>query len=240
MIYVLIVEDDPMVAEFNRRYLEKIDGYELVAITPSVDEAIEILNKKTVHLLLLDIYMPNKTGWDLLSKIRSTEKEVDIIVISAACDNESIQKALRFGVVDYLIKPFEFERFCAALNDYKREKLIINNQPKLRQEDLDKQFFHKSPQQQQHTINSLELPKGLTKNTLQLVWEHSKVMRISPFSTEELAVEVGISRVSLRKYLSFLNDIQLIKTEVVYGTVGRPVYKHQLISTDEDIIKKYL
>ncbi|OIJ18819.1 two-component system response regulator DcuR [Anaerobacillus alkalidiazotrophicus] len=236
MLKVLIVEDDPMVAEFNRRYLEKIEGYELVAIAPSVDDAINILNENKVHLILLDIYMPNKTGWDLLSKIRSNDKEVDIIVISAACDNESIQKALRFGVVDYLIKPFEFERFCTALQDYKADKSMIDKQTKLKQEDLDNQFFNKNHK----SVQSLELPKGLTKNTLQFVWEKIKLMEISPFSTEELANEVGISRVSLRKYLNFMNDINILKTDIVYGTVGRPVYKHQLISSDEEIIKRYL
>lgn len=238
MLKVLIVEDDPMVAEFNRRYLEMVEGYELIGIVPSVDEAITVLADKTVHLLLLDIYMPNKTGWDLLSKIRSNEIEVDIIVISAACDNESIQKALRYGVVDYLIKPFEFERFCAALNDYKLEKSMINNQPKLRQEDLDSQFFNKNNKDKAMQI--LELPKGLTKNTLQLVWDHIKAMEISPFSTDELASRVGISRVSLRKYLNFMSEVKILKTEIVYGTVGRPVYKHQLISTDEEIIKRYM
>ncbi len=236
MLKVLIVEDDPMVAEFNRRYIQMVEGYELVAIAPSVDEAIAILNKSRVHLILLDIYMPNQTGWDLLAKIRSTEKEVDIIVISAACDNESIQKALRFGVVDYLIKPFEYERFCMALNEYKKEKSLIINQPKLCQEDLDNQFFNK----QQKSTKILELPKGLTKNTLRMVWSKMKLIEKTPFSTEELANQVGISRVSLRKYLIFLNEVKIIKTEIVYGTVGRPVYKHQLIATDDKEINMYV
>jgi len=235
LIKVLIVEDDPMVAEFNRRYLDNIAGYELVAIVPSVDDAIEVINEKTVDLILLDIYMPNKTGWDLLTKIRSCEKAVDIIVISAACDNESIQKALRFGVVDYLIKPFEFERFCSALNDYKVDKSIMNNQPKLCQEDLDTQFFNKNSKQEKRQ----ELPKGLTGETLRLVWDHVKTIKISPFSTEELSQETGISRVTLRKYLNFMNEINVIKTEIVYGTVGRPVYKHQILSANEEMIKSY-
>ncbi|WNF35002.1 response regulator [Bacillaceae bacterium IKA-2] len=236
LIKVLIVEDDPMVAEFNRRYLEKIDGYELVEIATNVNDAIEILNQKTVDLILLDIYMPNKTGWDLLTKIRSCAKAVDIIVISAACDNESIQKALRFGVVDYLIKPFEFERFCTALNDYKVDKSIIDNQSKLRQEDLDNQFFNKNSKQGMLQ----ELPKGLTENTLKLVLRHVKTIEISPFSTEELSRKTGISRVSLRKYLNFMNEINVLEIEVVYGTVGRPVYKYRLLSDNDEMIKSYL
>ncbi|WP_248892482.1 response regulator [Bacillus methanolicus] len=86
MIKTIIVEDDPMVAEFNRRYLEKIDGFELVGMFSTVENAFPIIEKQPIDLILLDIYMPGENGWSLLSKIRSLGKGIDVILITAACD----------------------------------------------------------------------------------------------------------------------------------------------------------
>ncbi|AHF06168.1 response regulator [Desulfitobacterium metallireducens] len=236
MINVLIIEDDPMVAEFNKRYLEQVEGFALQGIAASADEAIEILKREDIDLILLDIYMPRLSGLELLSKIRKKGKGVDVIVVSAASDSYSIKKALQYGAVDYLIKPFEFERFSEALTTYrKRAMLMQDDQEKLSQVDLDKQIFHKDAPGKPG-----ELPKGLTRDTLKLVWEHIQRTDNEAFSTEEIAQRVGISRVSMRKYLSFLGQIGILKTEVLYGSVGRPVYKHRYISSKRKAIHIYL
>ena len=88
MIRVMIVEDDPMVAEFNKRYLEQVQGFTLIAMAASVDEAIKIIEKVEIDLILLDIFMPGKQGLDLLTYLRENEKETDAIIISAASDME--------------------------------------------------------------------------------------------------------------------------------------------------------
>lgn len=103
MINVMIVEDDPMVAEINKRYLSQIDGFQLAQTANSVDEAIALLKKEKVQLILLDIFMPGKLGLELLAYLRKNELEIDVIIISAASDFERIKKALRQGIVDYLI-----------------------------------------------------------------------------------------------------------------------------------------
>jgi CitB family two-component system response regulator MalR len=237
MIRTLIVEDDPMVAEINRRYLEKIAGFELVMIASSVEEAIPTIENEELDLILLDIYMQGDDGWSLLSKIRGLGREIDIIVISAACDKYSIQKGLRFGVVDYLIKPFEFERFYSALTSYKEEFSFMSNKDIVKQSDLDQLFFHRD---NQTAIEEKDLPKGLTKSTLKKVWEKIVEIHDGGFSTDEIAQKVGISRVSMRKYLYFLADIGIIESELMYGTIGRPVYLHRIINLNEEIIHKYL
>lgn len=235
MIKVLIVEDDPMVAEFNKRYLEQVGGFRLVEIAHSVDEALTVLEQKEIDLILLDIFMPGMNGLELLSQIRKLGKGVDVIVVSAARDSYSIKKALQFGAVDYLIKPFEFDRFYEALMAYRIRTSLMKEQDKLSQAELDKQIFQKD-----FPIKSKELPKGLTRDTLKLVWDRIQETKEELFSTEEIAQRVGISRVSMRKYLSFLADIGVIKTEVFYGSVGRPVYKHRYLPSKGDIIKYYL
>lgn len=234
MIKVLIVEDDPMVAELNKRYVEQVEGYRLKATAGSVQEALQILDNQDINLVLLDIFMPGSNGLELIKKIRKKGNGVDVIVITAASDVQTIQQALRLGAVDYLVKPFEFERLKVALMAYREENRLFTERQALSQEELDHKFFFR-----ERTSVTPELPKGLTRATLKIVWEHIETMGEKYFSTEELAHEAGISRVSMRKYLQFLREIQLLDVEVSYGSVGRPVYKYKRILNNQHDIDFY-
>lgn len=236
MIKVLIVEDDPMVAEFNKHYLSQVAGFELKAITRSFDEALAVLQNEKIDLVLLDIFMPGMSGLDLLAQIRKSGKEVDVIIVSAACDIQTIKKTLQYGAVDYLIKPFEFERFNTALTAYRETHSFMKEKDALNQDELDKLILINKEQTQVLT----QIPKGLDKNTLRKVWGNIKEMKEDIFSTGEMARNVGISRVSMKKYLDFLNGIGVLKREVVYGSVGRPIYKYRCINSESDIINRYL
>ncbi len=233
MINVLIVEDDPMVAELNRRYLEQIDGFQLVASVRSATEALLLLEQQAVDLILLDIAMPGMTGVEFLHSIRSLGREVDVIVVSAASDMATIKKVLRNGVIDYLIKPFEFDRLNSALSEYRSQALFTRNREVLNQEELDRRVLGKEQ------AEAVELAKGLGRNTLRAVWEAVRMER-QPFTTEEMAQKVGVTRVSMRKYLDFLKQIDVLSMEVVYGNVGRPVYKYRCLNPDSNMIKRYL
>ncbi|VBB09817.1 Hypothetical protein LUCI_5115 [Lucifera butyrica] len=234
MIKVLIVEDDPMVAEFNKRYLEQIEGFTLVAVARSADVAMVLLKKHEVDLVLLDIFMPGINGLELLAQIRKTGQGVDVMIVSAACDSATIKTALRNGAVDYLIKPFEFERLHAALAQYRNKVLFMRGRDALSQAELDRHVLSREEAEQK------DLPKGLDRTTLKLVWETVLSGQGAPFTTEEIANRVGISRVSMRKYLGFLRYIDLISREVVYGAVGRPVYKYRCLRPESEVIKQYL
>ncbi|MEH7459654.1 hypothetical protein CON65_25505 [Bacillus pseudomycoides] len=235
MIKVLIVEDDPMVAEFNKRYLNQLEGFQLIAVASSVKDAIKVLDTTVIDLILLDIYMPEQTGFELLTHIRNVEKSVDVILITAARDMYSVKKAMQYGAIDYLIKPFEFERFNEALSAYREKATFMDAQQIVSQEEIDKMFLAKD-----QGVGSAELPKGLTKKTLVVVWKSIMSMEGRAFSTEELASQIGISRVSIRKYLNFMEDIGILEVEVGYGVVGRPITKYQCTEENSDVIKRYL
>lgn len=236
MIKVLIVEDDPMVAEFNKRYVEMVEGFALFGTASTAEEAMAILaeHEEEIDLILLDVFMPGMNGLDLLSEIRRIGKGVDVIIITAACDRGSIKKALRLGAVDYIIKPFEFERLNAALLAYQNLSSLMADQDRLNQEELDQCVLYKEPPL------PTQLPKGIDRNTLKLTWEKIQERSRSPFSTEEMAKYVGISRVSMRKYLDFLQQAGVLKLELMYGTVGRPVYKYRCIDSSSNIVRRYL
>ncbi|MFD3449394.1 response regulator [Microbacteriaceae bacterium 4G12] len=235
MIRTLIVEDDPMVAMLNKHYLAQVGGFELVHIANSVEEALRILEESHIDFILLDIFMPGDTGFELLLDIRNKEKEIDVIMISAVHDMASIKKALQYGVVDYLIKPFTFERFKEALTAYREKFAFMKAQQKINQSELDALILQK--EKIESTVSN-ELPKGLTRQTLQLIWKQIELLHGKTFTTDEMAQLVGISRVSIRKYVLFLIEIGALENEMVYQQVGRPVSKLRCI--DESKIQMYM
>lgn len=235
MIKVLIVEDDPMVAMLNTHYLEQVGGFELVQAVNSVKSAIEVLEESRIDLVLLDIFMPEETGFELLMYIRNQEKEIDIMMISAVRDMGSIKKALQYGVVDYLIKPFTFERFKEALTIYREKLTFMKEQQKISQSELDSLILQK--EKREPTVTK-ELPKGLTKQTLQLIWQKIESLNGRAFTTDEMSQLVGISRVSIRKYVMFLTDIGVLENEMMYQHVGRPVSKLRCV--DQKKIEFYV
>ncbi|AZK46818.1 response regulator [Paenibacillus lentus] len=236
MIRVLIVEDDPMVAQFNRCYLEQVSGYQCIGAAASVEEAEALLENARPELILLDLFMRKKGGFDLLNKIRSNDTNIDVIVISAARDPESIKKALQYGAVDYLIKPFNFSRFKAALESYRETYYRMNTPDSISQDDLD-QLIGRSPNKGGNTAMQ-SLPKGLTSGTLKILWEAIEKHGRS-FSTEELAQLSGISRVSVRKYLAFLLEIGVLQSELIYGTGGRPLDKFWVFPDKSQVVETY-
>ncbi|WP_282138140.1 response regulator [Rossellomorea aquimaris] len=235
MINVLIVEDDPMVARFNQKYLEEIKEFHLIGISNSIEDAMVKVNEYKIDLVLLDVYMPGKrNGMDLLEQIRKEQRETDVILITAASEVDNIQTALRMGVVDYLIKPFEFERFKKALTTYRESNRMLQKQSTIDQSELDLlllrevQAGEKSP-----------LPKGLTSSTLSSIYDEIMSFEEQSFSTDDIADVTSISRVSIRKYLRFLKDIGVVDETLIYG-IGRPVYQYTWNKLNSTRIQAYL
>lgn len=233
MINVLVVEDDPMVAQLHEHYLSQIKGFQLCDTARSGDEALRLLQANDYDLLILDVFMPSMDGLQLLAKIRENSFDVDVIIVSAANDKDKIKLALRLGAVDYIIKPFEFERFNLALNNYMKRYHIVEEQEIIEQSELDKTIVRS----EKEPVASL--PKGLDKNTLAVVWKCILTFD-GMFTTEEVSAKVGISRVSIRKYLEFLKSLRLLKLDLHRGSVGRPVYKYLCVDKQSDLLNVYI
>lgn len=191
------------------------------------------MQTKEYDLLILDVFMPFMDGLQMLEKIRESKYDVDVIIVSAANDKDKIKQALRLGAVDYIIKPFEFERFNLALSNYQKRYHIVENQDVLKQSELDKTII-------KHEKEAVvALPKGLDKHTLSTVWD-CIVTFDGMFTTEEVSAKVGISRVSIRKYLEFLKTLHLLKLDLHRGSVGRPVYKYLCVDKQSDLLNVYI
>ncbi|CAK9884845.1 MAG: Transcriptional regulatory protein DcuR [Candidatus Erwinia impunctatus] len=233
---VLVVDDDLMVAELNRDYVEQIAGFSCCGIAQTLQQAMVQLREAAppVDLILLDVYLQHESGLDLLPLLRQSKLPVDVIVISSAADAETIQNSLYYGVVDYLIKPFTFSRFEASLTDWKCKKNLMGQQPYYEQSELDRVLHGRFS-----ADDTPRLPKGLTQQTLRTLCLWIDAHPTADFSTEELAADVGISRVSCRKYLIWLSKNKILFTSIHYGTTGRPMYRYRLQSEHRVQLQSY-
>lgn len=236
MLNILIVEDDPMVAQINQQFIKKIDDQTSVDIASNVKEAIKHIENKEIDLLLLDIYMPEENGLTFLKYVREQGYKIDAILITAATDVEEIQTAFRYGAVDYLIKPFDFERFQQSLLRYKKGLTFFNKTSSINQTDIDAEFLNKEIVDRD---SELKLPKGVTEATLQVIIDKMKYFEENEFSTDDISKRVNISRVSVRKYLKFLTDIEVLEESLNYG-IGRPINFYKVKKDNLQYLKGYI
>lgn len=250
MIKVLLVEDDPMVAELNRSYVSSVDGFTVIGSVRSGEEALAFIGGQTsskvggltpegtpeVDLILLDLYMPGMQGLTLLAEIRAQGLSADVILVTAASDTQSIREALRLGAVDYLIKPFEYDRLKKALLGYKEKLALLRQTKSVSQEELDRLLNENKA----NVVGAQGLPKGLDKLTLRRIYEVLLSYPKRDFSAEEIAKTIGITRVSVRKYLEFMTEIKAIEMNVIYGAIGRPVHRFEKLPGFETLVGSYL
>ncbi|MCQ4295959.1 response regulator [Pseudomonas stutzeri] len=224
---VLIVEDDPMVMRLNVDYLARLDGIELVGQCESVPAALETLEREAVDLLLLDVYLRNRSGLDVLRHLRAQDRNTDAVLITAASEIETVRAAQRLGARDYLVKPFSFERFRDAIEACRRARESLARLPdQLGQGDIDRLFS------QPATVDFRrpgDLPKGLTPASLAQVAQAILALENDSFTSETLLPATGMSRVSVRKYLKHLNDMQLLEESFHYGQIGRPSFRYRCL-----------
>lgn len=217
---VLIVEDDPMVALINKRYLEQITGVKTFGPVMYEKEIISNLEENNIDLILMDVFLPEKSGIEILKSIREKNIFTDVIMITAANSTDEIKKAFAYGVVDYLVKPFEFERFKESINKYKAKKKLLLNDEILTQKDIDTLLVSNSLESQ------VKLPKGLNEKTLDRIIKFLNENSNKVWTLREIANEIKISNVTIKKYMDYLDSIGKIDSEMTFGNVGRPEYKY--------------
>ncbi len=102
----LIVDDDDMVLALLRQYLK--DTNELhVQTVGSPSEALEIINKEKVHIMILDIVMPEMDGITLLEEAKKVDPLTHVIMMTADSTLGRVIESLGYGAMDFVMKPFE-------------------------------------------------------------------------------------------------------------------------------------
>ena len=226
MIDMILVEDDPMVMSVNESFIIQVGGFQVVNKARTGRLAMELIEKHRPRLVILDIYLPDMSGIEILKELRRQGSPTDVIMITAADDVDIVQNAIRFGVVDYIIKPFKFKRIKAALDKYKAYSNKFRDQGVIDQEQLDNLTSMSSFSKINGTGDNI-LPKGLREITLKQVLTFLGNGK-QGYSAEEVAEGVGLARVTARRYLEYLGQNGQVCLESQYGSVGRPVNKYKV------------
>lgn len=216
---VLIVEDDPMVAMINEQYVRKTEGFEVAGSCRNGLEALEFLETTPVDLIVLDVFMPVMDGVETLIKLREKQIPVEVIMVTAANDVSTLEKTMHLGVTDYLIKPFAFERFQTALDKFTNKITFLKENSVLDQKSVDKLIFSGTNNSQR--TNDVRFPKGIqpiTLNNISQFFEENSGWH----SSEIIAEKLGLSIVTVRHYLNYLERQGTIIENINYETGGRP------------------
>lgn len=215
---VLIIEDDPMVALINKSYINLIDELNYIGCVTKEEELLVKMEEEKIDLIMLDVYLPGKNGLEILKTLRDKGNLIDIIIVTAANSRDDIKKAFAYGVIDYLVKPFEFDRFREAIERYLGRDSILRKNKEIGQQQID-------------SINSFgrdigkdkgNLPKGLQQKTLEKIIILLEGNNNKNWTIREIAKETKISNVTVKKYMDYLEENKRVKFTPVYGKVGRP------------------
>lgn len=222
MIRVLVVDDDFMVARLHSSVVAGQPGFEVAGVVSNGADALRAVSELKPDLMLLDIYLPEMTGLEVLRRLREGEAAVDVIVISAAKDMETLRGALHGGVFQYLVKPFEIESLRRRLDEYAAHRAELAELTEARQDDVDRVFRAQPGRETQ------QLPKSISADTIALVVRALEGAAGDGLSATECADATGLSRSSTRRYLEHLVAVGSAEVRPRYG-VGRPERLYRLL-----------
>lgn len=215
MIRAIIAEDDPMVAQINQHYLQAFDKIQVVGIFNNGKDALEFAMTNPVDLMIVDLTMPVMDGAKLVEELRTAGINSDIIVVTAANDVTHISEMLKYGIIDYLVKPFNNTRFNQAIQKYLYKKNLLSEKGHLNQEDVDALLnIHSTPDSVTR--------KGIQPATLDRIISYLKKSKETSHTCESLSSELSLSCVTIRRYLNYLVEINFLNSSVDYSTGGRP------------------
>ncbi|WP_328905958.1 response regulator [Streptomyces sp. NBC_00234] len=213
MIRVLVVEDDPVAADAHQLYVGRVPGFEVAAVAHSRAEAVRALDRTPVDLLLLDLYLPDGHGLQLLRSLRAAGHAADVIAVTSARDLAVVREGVSLGVVQYVLKPFTYPTLRDRLVRYAEFHAAAGEASG--QEEVDRALGAL------RVSHPSALPKGLSGPTLEAV---TRALRAAGEGLTAAAAgeELGMSRITARRYLEHLVTVGRAARRPHYGQVGRP------------------
>lgn len=215
-----------MVAQINRQYIQQMKDFCVDGIFENGEDALNYLRTNVVNLVLLDVFMPGINGITLLRKMRSEKIKCAVIIITAATEMTTVHEALRLGVIDYLIKPYSFDRFKSAIQKYNIRMDLISSSQKASQEVVDQLLINSTNTAKPGNNN---LAKGLNSKTLESILTYLKSHADQEHTCETLSKASNLSKVTIRRYLNYLIENGQVSSSIDYETGGRPRVLYNLI-----------
>jgi response regulator of citrate/malate metabolism len=222
VIRVLVVDDEPLIAEAHRAYTQKVSGFEVAGVALTAREAMSLLRADPVDLVLLDLNLPDKHGLEIARALRAAGSRTDVLAVTSNRDIATIRSAVALGVTHYLLKPFTFAAFGDKLDRYAQyRRQLAGSVEVAAQHEVDRVFatLRGAP--------SDTLPKGLDPTTFDLILTALRAAEPAGLSAAEVGTRTGTSRVTARRYLEHLADSGRVFRSPRYGGPGRPEVEYR-------------
>ncbi len=216
-ISIVIIEDDIKIAQIYQEIIKASNRFEVVGIAETVKMARTIIQAYQPQLILLDNYLPDGLGIDLYREIIGQKKKLDVVLLTATDDVESVQEAMQLGCFDYLLKPVSFDRFQETLQRYLKLNNAMKAYDNVNQKHID-DLFNLQHRKQQVNL----LPKGIEQITLDKIINLFTNNLGVKCTVEHVSQNTGVSKTTARRYLEYCSTHGLLTSENEYGKVGRP------------------
>ncbi len=225
VLKVLVVEDEPVALEAHAAYVDRVDGFEVVATAGTAQAALQALRTAAVDVVLLDMFLPDGHGLDIIRAIRAAGHRADVIAVTSARDLDIVRGAVSLGVVQYLLKPFVFATLRDRLEAYAAYRRQLPSSDHVdSQAEVDDLLAGVRPSAR------TSLPKGMSEDLLARV---TRALRngagAQGLSASELGEVVGVSRVTARRYAEFLCDARVVARRSRYAGQGRPEVEYRWV-----------
>ncbi len=224
MIRTLIVEDDFRVADIHAAYVSRVAGFEVIGKVHTSATAYEFILAHIPDLVLLDLYLPDEHGLELFSRLQQLPRgsKMDVFIITAARDSQSVRDALQLGAANYIVKPFTHLQLAERLLAYRAARNRLADTREISQEEVDRvsvlmrgakiDLFRGDNSKNPTTDSILNFIKTATE----------------PVSASNISSALGLSRATAQRYLSQMVESRMLDLELQYGTTGRPIHKFRL------------
>ncbi|MFS4504897.1 response regulator [Clavibacter sp. Sh2141] len=211
---VLVVDDDFRIARLHEGLVASAPGFRSLGTAGSVRAALAVLDAERPDLVLLDAYLPDGSGLDLVRRI-----EPDVILVTAADDAATVRRALRGGAVSYLVKPFAPELLLARLAAYAAYRAGLDTERPLDQAAVDRAMQSLRP--------------GRTGANARPATEQAVLDALAAagdeLSAPDIAERVGVSRATAQRYLGALARERVVDVQLKYGSTGRPEHRYRIL-----------
>jgi response regulator of citrate/malate metabolism len=223
VIDVLIVEDDFRVARAHAELAGRVEGFRVTGVVHTASAALSAVAARNPRLVLLDVYLPDASGLEVIRRLRRRPDPPDVIMLTAASDLATVREAMQAGALHYLVKPFDIEALRDRLRRYAELHSRRTGDHEVDQREIDRLFgLMRRPAEA-----GGELPKGRSSVTANLILQELRTVGVE-MSAGEVAERIGVSRATAQRYLSALADAGGVRMRRQYGASGRPEHRYSL------------
>ncbi len=205
MSKILAVDDESDIL-FTLKAVAEVANFQIETTNRGL-KALDYLTKKNYDLLMVDYHMPDINGLQLVRQVRQINTEIPILVLTVDESLDLAEKFLQAGANDFANKPIRTADLISRI------KLHLNYNDQL------------YPALQK--VEDLNIPKGMSDNTLKIVYQFLTEIN-KPHTIQEISAGTKLAYQTVHRYLNFLEENNIIKLQMDYGKVGRPIHKYIL------------